>query len=105
MESQENKNKPKVVDSEDYNVEKPQELTQPQYNSTTKNRQGAELPAVENLNQTEGLKNELKGAKKDNNHPATPINDESLHGEGPKTELGNGPRDQDEDEDEKIIRT
>jgi hypothetical protein len=105
MENKENKKNHKVTDSEEYNIEKPQELTQPQYNSTTKNRQGGELPAVENLNQTEGLKNELKDAKKDNNHPATPINDESLHGGGPKTELGNGPRDQDEDEDEKIIRT
>jgi len=105
MENKENKNTPKVADSEGYNTDNPQDITQPRYNSSTKNRAGAELPAVENLNQTEGLKNELKEGKKHNNDPATPINDESLHDTAPKTELGNGQRDEDEDENEKIIRT
>jgi len=104
MENQNNDNKPKVTDSEGYNIEKPQNETLPTYNSTTSHRESSSLPAVENLNHTEGLKDELKAAKKDNSAPSVPKNDGSLFGESRKTDLGNGQRDEDEDQKERIIR-
>lgn len=105
MENNKNENEPKTADSEGYSVENPQNQNQPVYNSTTDRREADKLPGVENLNQTEGLKDELKGAETDNSDSAAPKNDASINGEAPKTDLGNGQRDKDEDEDEKIIRT
>jgi len=104
MENQNDKNQPKVVDSEDYNIEKPQNQNLPKYNSTSAHRSGAAVPAVENLNETEGLKKEQQSLKKENSTPKAPVNDESLFGQNTKTDLGNGQRDKDEDQEERIIR-
>ncbi|PIH03157.1 hypothetical protein CS542_02840 [Pedobacter sp. IW39] len=48
--------KHKVADSEDFNTDKPQNQTLPRYNSTSEHREGSELPAIENLNQQDGIK-------------------------------------------------
>lgn len=105
MENKADKNKPKVAVSEDYDSKKPQNQNLPKYNSTTEHRDGSELPAVENLNQEDGLKDKPKSSK--NEHPDIKMTetDASLYGKNTKTDLGAGQRDQDEDEDEKIIRT
>jgi len=101
-------NKPqkhKVSDSEDFNVNNPQKNNLPEYNSTTEHREGSELPAIENLNQTDGLKDQLKNAKNSDSDNKMTKNDDALYGKNTKTDLGGGQRDEDEDEKEKIIRT
>ncbi len=105
MENQKENTETKTPDNEGYNVEKPQDQNLPAYKSSTSHRDGSELPGVENLNQSEGLKNHQKGVKKDDSNLSTPKNDESLYGKNTKTDLGAGQRDEDEDQDEKIIRT
>jgi len=105
MENEKEEQKHKAPDNEQYDVENPQNLTQPQFNSTTAHREGPGLPAVENLNQIKDSKNDLNDAKEDDSDPSAPKNDESLYGKNTKTDLGAGQRDDDEDEGEKIIRT
>ncbi|RAJ20725.1 hypothetical protein [Pedobacter cryoconitis] len=97
--------KPKVADSEDFNTNKPQEQTLPRYNSTSEHRDGSELPAIENLNQQEGIKDQLKDAKNNDSDNNMTQNSDPLYGKNTKTNLGAGQRDEDEDEKEKIIRT
>lgn len=105
MENQKNTDKPKVAVSEHYDPENPQKQNLPSYNSTTERRKGSGLPAVENLNLEDGLKDELKNAKNEDSDSNMTKNDEPLYGKQTKTDLGAGQRDQDEDEDEQIIRT
>jgi hypothetical protein len=73
--------------SEDYNVEKPQDLNIPKYNSATEKRDSNELPSDENMHDQE----------KDTNVS------ETHDTEMPSPNLGNK-RDHDEEEKEKIIR-
>lgn len=91
--------------NEQYDTNHPEKQTVPAYNSATSKREGAELPAVENLNQPGTLDNTLEGSEKDDSVTSGAKNDESLFGEPVKTDLGAGQRDADEDESEKIIRT
>ena len=105
MENKKDENTTKSPDNQEYDINNPQKLNIPKYNSTSAHREGNELPAVENLNQIKGLKNELKGVNKDDSDSGTPKNDESLYGENVKTDLGAGQRDDNEEEEEKIIRT
>ncbi|TDQ11938.1 hypothetical protein [Pedobacter metabolipauper] len=79
-----NKQTPKP-ESEDYNVEKPQDLNVPRFNSSTDKRTDAELPEIENLNDQ-----------------PTDFEKERENGDLPNTHLGNK-RDEDEDEQERII--
>jgi len=104
MENENEKENPKVVGSEHYNIEKPQNQTLPKFNSNSDHRNAAGAPAIENLNQTDGLKSEPKLTNKDDSDPSTPKNDDSIFGENTKTDLGNGQRDEHEDKDERIIR-
>lgn len=105
MENNENKEKDKTVDLEQHNIENPQSATQPLYNSTTTHRDSEKLPGVENLNQNSGVKDGFQEAKGNKQAPSAPENDETLHGKRTKTDLGNGQRDDEAEEDEKIIRT
>jgi hypothetical protein len=105
MENKNEEQKSKAPDNEEYDIDNPQNLTQPQFNSTTTHREDPGVPAVENLNQIKGLNTELKDAKEGDSDPSAPKNDEALYGNDTKTDLGAGQRDEDEDEDEKIIRT
>lgn len=105
MENQEEQKRHKTADSEHYNTEKPQDQNIPKYNSTTDHRESSELPAVENLNHLNGLKDELREAKNKDSDISQTKSDESLFGHNTKTDLGGGQRDKNEDEDEKIIRT
>ncbi|MET4139572.1 hypothetical protein [Pedobacter sp. UYP1] len=105
MKKDDSQEKHKVADSEDFNTDKPQEQTLPRYNSTSEHRDGSELPAIENLNQQDGIKDELKDAKNNDSDNNMTQNDDPLYGKKTKTNLGAGQRDEDEDENEKIIRT
>jgi len=105
MENQEEKNKPKVAVSEHYDPKNPQKQNLPKYNSTTEHRDGSELPAVENLNLQDGLKDQLEDAKNEDSDSSMTKNDTPLYGKNTKSDLGAGQRDKDEDEKEKIIRT
>ncbi|MBB6270132.1 hypothetical protein HDF26_000559 [Pedobacter cryoconitis] len=105
MKKDDKEEKRKVTDSEDFNVNNPQKQTLPRYNSTTEHREGSELPAIENLNQAEGLKDQLKDAKNNHSDNTMTKNDDSLYGKNNKTDLGGGQRADDEEEKEKIIRT
>ena len=79
-----NKSTPKPGSAK-YDAEKPQQLTAPEYHSSTERRGSHELPATENLdNQT--VKNKTEISKQDR----------------PKINLGN-PRNKDEDDREKLI--
>jgi len=107
MENENDDQKAKAPGNENYDVENPQNETVPQYNSTTTKRDGPGVPAVENLNQNNGLKNEPTDPNKADSDPSAPENDESLYGNDTKTDLGNGQHDDNEKErdDERIIRT
>jgi hypothetical protein len=75
-----NDNKTPHPDSENYDVEKPQDLNVPKFNSSTDKRTSEETPATENLNDKKPLDQD----------------------EGPDTDLGND-RDHNEDTKERII--
>jgi hypothetical protein len=105
MKNEEEENHPKVAVSEHYDPENPQNNNVPQYNSTTEHRDAGDLPAIENLNHKDGLKDDLKETKKDDSDNNMTDNTDSMFGKGTKTDLGQGQRDDDEAEDEKIIRT
>ncbi|WP_449437136.1 hypothetical protein [Pedobacter steynii] len=79
-----NRHTPKPGSSK-YNTEKPQQLTTPEYRSSTERRASNELPATENLDD-ETAKNDTEISKQDR----------------PKTNLGN-PRSKGEDDREKLI--
>ena len=74
-------------ESEKYDVEHPQDLNTPKYNSTTEKRTGGELPAIENMN--------------DEDEKVDP--EDSNRSNMPETDLGNDNKD-DEKEKERIIR-
>ncbi len=105
MESQDQKNTPQVAVNQDYDVNHPENLNTPSYNSTKEYREGNELPGVENLNHENGLNDPLKESEIAKNQPSSPKNDASMHGEKSKTDLGNGTKTEEEKENEKIIRT
>ena len=105
MENQNEENKDKAPDNEGYDINNPQNLAVPKYNSTTTHRESSGLPAIENLNQQKGMKSDEDDVDSDDFDRSGAENDRSLHGEQFKSDLGQGQRDKDEDEDEKIIRT
>lgn len=80
----ENRKTPKPG-SEEYDVEKTQNLNIPEFNSSTSRRKSGELPSVENLD-----------------HQPVEQTDASKDMELPETNLGNE-RNEDEDENEKLI--
>lgn len=86
----ENRKVPKP-DSEEYDVDNPQNLNTPKFNSSTERRNSPELPADENLNDLH--------ENKDNKDP---VKDEQGNQELPNTNLGND-REEGEAKDEKII--
>jgi hypothetical protein len=104
MENQEEENKPKVAVSEHYDPENPQNQNVPKYNSTKEERDGAGVPAIENLTHQDGLADDLQEATNIDSDTDMTKNDDSLYGKSGQTDLGAGQRDEDEDEDEKIIR-
>jgi hypothetical protein len=105
MLNRQKKNDPKLAGSEDYDVNHPQNIAQPVYNSTADEKASADLPGIENLNHDSGLKDPLKEATNDLNDPSAQKNDESLHGQPSETDLGNGSSDEEDQEDEGLIRT
>jgi len=102
MENQNNHKNSKVTDSEHYDVNHPQNLNMPEYNSTSEKRGADKIPGVENLNHQDGLKDQLKEAEPDGNQDPVSKNDQSLFGEDSKTDLGNG--DKTDKDDEGLIR-
>lgn len=105
MKKEDKQQKHKTSDSEDFNVNNPQKKTMPRYNSTTEHRDGSGLPAIENLNQSDGLKDQLENAKNNHSDNTMTEKDDAFYGKNTKTDLGAGQRDDDENEKEKIIRT
>ena|GEM_PF-4639481 len=83
MKSKEQNKKSKTPDNKDYNPNKPQDLTHPQFNSATEHRSSEEPPQIENLNQENDKKNLINASKKAGSSPSTPENDDSLHGKKP----------------------
>ena len=74
-------------ESKEYDVEHPEQLNTPSFNSGTNKRAGAELPAVENMN--------------DEDEKVEP--EDSNRSNMPATDLGNDRKD-DEKDSERIIR-
>jgi hypothetical protein len=105
MLSREKKEDSKLPGSEDYDVNHPQNLTQPVFNSTSTDIGTDHLPGIENLNHNGGLKDSLKESKDNVNDPSDQVNEEPLFGDAPKTDLGNSSSDDDDEEDEGLIRT
>ncbi|WP_316836576.1 hypothetical protein [Pedobacter nutrimenti] len=83
MKSKDQNNKSKTPDNKDHNPNRPQDLTQPQFNRTSEHRSCEELPQIENLNQENDKKNLINASKKASSSPSTPENDDSLHGKKP----------------------
>jgi hypothetical protein len=103
MENKNEDQKDKAPDNEHYDVNNPQNITQPQFNSTSTHREGAKLPAVENLNQTKEENKAPEDKNSFNTATDLPENDESLTGNSTGTDLGNGEREQEDDDTERII--
>ncbi|MEJ7557729.1 MAG: hypothetical protein WKF66_05425 [Pedobacter sp.] len=74
-------------ESKEYDIDHPQNLAAPQFNSDTDKRDGASLPAIENMN--------------DEDEKVKP--EDSNRSNLPATDLGNSP-DDDEGDKERIIR-
>jgi hypothetical protein len=102
MENQDNNKSSKVTDSEHYDINHPQNLNIPEYNSTSEKRSADKIPAVENLNHQDGLKDEFDEAEPNDNQDPASKDDKPLFGEGAKTDLGNG--DKTDKDDEGLIR-
>ena len=98
MENQESSNNSKVTDSEHYDINNPQNLNIPEYNSTSEERSADKLPGVENLNHQDGLDDQLKEAETDKDQDSTSKNDNPLFGKDSKTDLGNGGKTDKDDE-------
>lgn len=105
MENKREENKPVSPDNEAYDINHPQNISAPAFNSDTTHRESSGLPAVENLNQPADLNSDSHDINKEDIDASMPVNDGSFHGEALKTDLGSGQRGKEEDEDEKIIRT
>jgi hypothetical protein len=83
----ENQSTPKP-ESEEYDVNHPQNINMPEFNSSTDKREGAKLPAIENMNdEDEKVKSE-----------------DSNRSNLPQANLGNEADEDEEKEDERIIR-
>jgi hypothetical protein len=92
MESTNMENSPKSANSEEYDVNHPQNLNTPVFNSSTDHRSTDELPGVENLDTQNQTEEEV------------PQDPERLFGSAAQTDLGNGERTEEELEKEKIIK-
>lgn len=78
--------------SDEYNVERPQDLNIPEFNSTSESRASHELPAVEHLDEEHQSGDEEKNRSNMEQQKKMP----------PKPDLGNK-RDDDEEEHERLI--
>lgn len=105
MENEKDNKNPQTAVNKDYNPNKPEEITRPQYNSTSEKRDSGNLPSIENLDHQNNDQHPPAPTENADRAPEKGINDESLFGKNTDTDLGAGKRDKDEDEDEKIIRT
>jgi hypothetical protein len=83
----ENQSTPKP-ESEEYDVNHPQNINMPEFNSSTDKREGAKLPAIENMN--------------DEDEKVKP--EDSNRSNLPQANLGNEADEDEEKEDERIIR-
>ena len=98
MENQENNKNSKVTDSEHYDINHPQNLNIPEYNSSSEKISSDKLPGVENLNHNDGLDDQLKEAESDKDQNSASKNDDPLFGKDTKTDLGNGGKTDKDDE-------
>jgi hypothetical protein len=92
MKTEDQNKKAKGPGNEDYDVNHPQNITKPSFRSDSEHRNSGDKPATENLN-----------SQLDENGQLISGNDDNLHGNTPKTDLGNG-QERDDKEDEKLIR-
>jgi hypothetical protein len=91
MESNEDNKSQKSANTEGYDVNHPQNLNKPVFNSTTDHRDTNGLPGVENLD------NQLMDEKQ------APQNIERLTGSSATTDLDNGERNDEDRDEERII--
>jgi hypothetical protein len=91
METNENNEEQNGPGSENYDVNHPQNIATPTFNSSTQGRDTDDLPGVENLN----LSN--------NGDQKLPDNDESLFGPDSKTDLGNSQKPEEDKADDRLI--
>jgi len=92
MKKEEQSKKPKGPGNEDYDINHPQNITKPSYRSDSDRRDSGDKPGTENLN-----------SQLDENQQLISGKDDLLHGETPKTDLGNS-EERDDKDDEKLIR-
>lgn len=92
MKKEEQSEKAKGPGNEGYDVNHPQNITKPSFRSDSDHRSSKNKPSTENLN-----------FELDENEQLITGNDDSLHGNTPKTDLGNG-QERDDKDDEKLIR-
>ena len=103
MDNQDRKKDFKAPGNEDYDINRPQNLAKPAFNSASENRDNHAVPPIENLNQQNDEDDQLKQDTAHRTDQQGLVNDESLHGNDHKTDLGNGETPEDKD-DEKLIR-
>jgi hypothetical protein len=102
MKKEDQNKKTQLPGNEDYDVNHPQHLTKPAFNSVTENRDSGNKPGTENLNHENDENKFTEGAKKDNSEDATPVNDERLHGNMDDRDLKKEQHDYDHDDDDLI---
>lgn len=91
MESNDKNQEQNAPGGENYDVNHPQNIATPTFNSTTDGRDTDDLPGVENLNLSNNGDQEL------------PDNDQSLFGTDSKTDLGNSQKPEEDKADDRLI--
>lgn len=104
MENQDDKKNFKAPGNEDYDINRPQNIAKPAFNSTSGNRKSDGAPPVENLNHQNDEDDQLQKPTANSDEGHGEANDERLRGNRQETDLGNS-EDRDDPEDEKLIRT
>jgi hypothetical protein len=91
METNNNDNEENAPGSENYDVNHPQNITTPSFNSATEKRDTDDLPGVENLNLSNNGEQQL------------PEDDQSLFGTDSDTDLGNSQKPEEDKADDRLI--
>lgn len=104
MKKEEQDRKAKGPGNEDYDVNHPQNITKPSFRSDSDYRNSGNKPTTENLNLENDDNEQLKAQSSGSDQAAEPRNDDQLHGDSAKTDLGNSQNKDDDKEDEQLIR-
>ncbi len=103
MKKEDQNKKAQKPENEGYDINHPQNLTKPSFNSVSENRHSGNKPSIENLNEENNENNTEKPHPDAISESPAAINDDRLHGDRNNNDLSREEKD-DDDDDEKLIR-